>query len=121
MGENTDTIDSAGAGFKYSVHEKFDLGLDYTYQRSSGEIVIKSATQGFPDLRTRLNSARLYVDFAAGKKLSLRFSYWYEEYQSDDWALDGVAPATIGNVLAFGQETPSYYINVVALSGRYQF
>ena len=61
------------------------------------------------------------MNFAAGKKLSLRLSYWYEDYRSDDWALDGVAPATIGNVLAFGQESPSYNINVVALSGRYEF
>ena len=120
-GENTDTIDTAGVGFKYSVDKKFDLGLDYTFAQSNGEIVINSATVGFPDLETRLNSARLYVNFAAGKKLSLRLSYWYEDYRSDDWALDGVAPATISNVLAFGQQSPDYKVNVVALSGRYEF
>jgi hypothetical protein len=103
------------------VDEKFDLGLDYTFARSTGEIVINSATVGFPDLETNLNSARLYVNFAAGKKLSLRLSYWYEDYRSDDWALDGVAPATISNVVAFGEESPDYKVNVVALSGRYQF
>jgi len=119
--ENTDTIDTAGAGFKYRVHEKLDLGIDYTFVRSSGEILIESATVGFPDLETRLNSARLYIDYATKKKLSLRLSYWYEDYRSDDWALDGVTPSTISNVLAFGQGTPSYYINVVALSGRYEF
>jgi MtrB/PioB family decaheme-associated outer membrane protein len=121
IGDNSDTMDTAGAGFKYSVHEKLDLGLDYTLAKSTGEIVIKSATEGFPDLKTRLNSARVYINYATKKKLSLRLSYWYEDYRSDDWALDGVAPATVGNVLAFGQGTPSYFINVVALSGRYEF
>jgi MtrB/PioB family decaheme-associated outer membrane protein len=120
-GENSDTIDTAGAGFKYVVHEKFDLGLDYTFVRSSGDVTIDSATVGFPRLETRLNSARFYINFAARKKLSLRLSYWYEDYRSDDWALDGVVPSTIANVLAFGQGTPSYFINVVALSGRYDF
>ena len=121
IGKNVDTIDTAGAGFKYSVREKLDLGIDYTYARSNGETEIQDATEGFPDLNTRLNSARLYVDFAAGKNLSLRLSYWYEDFQSDDWALDGVTPSTIANVLSFGQESPSYNVNVIALSGRYEF
>jgi hypothetical protein len=76
---------------------------------------------GFPDLTTALNSAKLYVDFRPKQKLALRLTYWYEDYQSDDWALDGVAPTTISNVLAFGQETPSYSLNVVTLSARYEF
>lgn len=120
-GDNTDTIDTAGVGLKYRANEKLDLGFDYTYARSTGEIAIKNAIAGFPDLTARLNSARLYVSFAPKQKLSLRLSYWYEDYRSDDWALDGVTPSTINNVLALGQESPSYKVNVVTLSGRYQF
>ena len=121
FGDNTDTIDTAGVGFKYRAHEKLDLGLDYTYARSTGEIAIKNATAGFPDLTTRLNSARLYVNLAPKKKLSLCLSYWYEDYRSDDWAVDGVTPSTINNVLSLGEESPSYAVNVVTLSGRYVF
>jgi len=84
-------------------------------------VAIKSATVGFPDLTTRLNSARLYANFVPRKKLTLRLSYWYESYRSDDWALDDVLPATIDNVLSLGQQSPDYDVNVIALSGRYEF
>jgi len=121
FGSNHDVIDSIGAGFKYGASEKFDMGFDYTWSRSSGEVAIKSATVGFPDLATELNSARVYLNYTPKKKLTLRLSYWYEGYRSEDWALDDVLPATIGNVLAFGQQSPGYDVNVVTLSGRYEF
>jgi MtrB/PioB family decaheme-associated outer membrane protein len=121
FGNSTDTTDTAGAGLTYRAHDKLDVGLDYLYARSTAETAIKSATVGFPDLTTRLHSARLYVDFAATARLALRLSYWYEEYRSDDWALDGVTPSTVSNVLAFGQTSPAYQINVTTLSGRYKF
>ena len=121
FGSNHDEVDTAGAGLKYDAGEKIDLGVDYTWSRSVGQVAIKDATEGFPDLTTRLNSARLYVDFMPRKKLTLRLSYWYESYRSEDWSLDGVLPATIGNVLTFGQQSPDYDVNVIALSGRYEF
>jgi len=121
FGSNHDETDSAGAGFKYVASDRFDLGFDYTWSRSTGEVAIKSATVGFPDLTTRLNSARLYANFVPRKKLTLRLSYWYESYRSDDWALDDVLPATIDNVLSLGQQSPDYDVNVIALSGRYEF
>jgi MtrB/PioB family decaheme-associated outer membrane protein len=119
--ENVDTVDTAGVGIKHRANDKLDIGLDYIYSRSTGEVSMSGATVGFPDLTTRLNSAKLYVDFRLKQKLSLRLAYWYEDYSSEDWALDGVTPSTISNVLAFGQGSPSYHINVITLSGRYQF
>lgn len=118
---NEDSTDTAGAGIKHQASDKLGLGIDYTYSRSVGRIAMQDATVGFPDLTTRLNSAKFYVDFRPKQKLSLRLTYWYEDYQSDDWAFDGVMPSTISNVLAFGQDTPAYSINVVTLSARYEF
>ena len=120
-GSNHDETDAIGAGFKYGASEKFDLGLDYNYSRTTGEIAIKSAVTGFPDLTTRMNSAQLYVNYAPRQKLTLRLSYWYESYRSEDWALDDVLPATIDNILSFGQQGPDYDVNVITLSGRYEF
>jgi MtrB/PioB family decaheme-associated outer membrane protein len=118
---NNDTIDTAGAGIRHRATDKLDIGADYTFSRSTGEISIRGALAGFPDLTTRLHSGKLYVNYRPKKKLSLRLTYWYESYRSEDWSLDGVTPATIGNVLAFGQGSPSYHINVITLSGRYGF
>jgi MtrB/PioB family decaheme-associated outer membrane protein len=121
FGDSTDTTDTASAGLEYRAHDRLGLGLDYTYARSTGEIGIRSAAVGFPDLETRLSSGRLYVDFAPRARLTLRLSYWYESYRSEDWALDGVSPSTIDNVLALGAASPAYNVNVVTLSGRYEF
>jgi MtrB/PioB family decaheme-associated outer membrane protein len=118
---NKDTIDTAGAGIKHRASDKLDIGLDYTYSRSTGEISIRGATVGFPDLTSRLDSAKLYATYLLKKRLSLRLAYWYENYRTEDWALDGVTPSTISNVLAFGQGNPSYHVYVITLSGRYQF
>jgi MtrB/PioB family decaheme-associated outer membrane protein len=118
---NKDSIDTAGAGIKHHASEKFDIGADYTFSRSSGEISIRGALVGFPDLTSRLHIAKLYATFRPKKRLSLRLAYWYENYQSEDWTVDGVTPSTIPNVLSLGQGSPSYHINVVTLSGRYQF
>lgn len=48
-------------------------------------------------------------------------SYWYERYDSQDWRLDGVLPATIPNLLAFGAQAPNYSVNVLRVAMRYRF
>ena len=120
-GENTDTTETAGAGLTFEASEKLRMGLDYTYVRSVGEIRISDAVVGFPDLETKLDSAQLYIDFSPRAKLALRLSYRHEKFRSDDWALDGVLPDTIVNVLGFGELSPVYDVDWVALTGRYQF
>lgn len=117
---NKDSIDTAGAGIEHRASGKLAIGADYTYSRSSGEIDISSALVGFPDLTSRLHSARLYATFRPKKRLSLRLAYWYESYRSEDWTLDDVTPSTLGNVLAFGQGSPSYHLSVITLSARYE-
>jgi hypothetical protein len=47
--------------------------------------------------------------------------YRYEEYDEDNWAVDGVAPNTIDNVLTMGEVSPDYNIGVFAVSLRYAF
>ena len=118
---NNDSIDTAGAGIKQQVSDKLELGANYTVSRSIGEITVAGGTPGFPDLVSRLDSVKLYATYRVKQKLSLHLAYWYENYNSENWMVDGVTPSTIGNVISLGQGAPSYHINVVTLSGRYQF
>ena len=53
--------------------------------------------------------------------LWLNGSYWYERYKSEDWALDGVQPDTVWNLLAFGNQSPRYTQNVFRVTLRYSF
>jgi len=120
--DNDDTITTAGIGLTQVINEKLDIGADFTMSRSVGEITVTSASPSvFPDLTTNLDSLKLYANYRFKEAMSLYLGYWYESYDSSNWALDGVTPSTIPNVLSLGIQSPSYDVNVVALSLRYQF
>jgi hypothetical protein len=51
----------------------------------------------------------------------VRLFFTHESYNSRDWALDGVGPATIPGLVAFGIQPYMDKVNVVGLSLRYQF
>jgi len=123
-GQNKDRIDLVGLGVKHTVIEnKLDVGADYAYTRSKGEIIVSNGLSGpsFPNLSTSLNSLKLYATYRLKDNVSLQAGYWYERYDSKDWMLDGVAPGTIPNVLALGLQPPQYRVNVIRLSVRYKF
>jgi MtrB/PioB family decaheme-associated outer membrane protein len=123
-GQNKDRIDLVGLGVKHTVIEnKLDVGADYAYTRSKGEIIVSNGLSGpsFPNLSTSLNSLKLYANYRLKDNISLQAGYWYERYDSKDWMLDGVAPGTIPNVLALGLQAPQYHVNVIRLSVRYKF
>jgi len=64
---------------------------------------------------------KFYATHRLKENLFMNGAYWYVHYQSEDWQLDGGAANTISNVPAFGEQPPSYYVNVVMLSLRYKF
>lgn len=123
-GKNEDTIDLVGIGVRHeAIKDRLDIGADYTVTRSTGEIDVNAPAgeSGFPNLSTSLDSLKLYATYRLKNNVSLRAAYWYEDYESDNWMLDGVAPGTIPNVLAFGELSPRYHVHVIAVSARYVF
>jgi predicted porin len=122
--DNKDTIDFFGLGVKHkAIPDKLDIGADYSLTHSRSQINVNTGATNppFPDMTTSLDSLRLYAAYRMNKKVSLQAGYWYERYSSKDWMLDGVAPATIPNLLALGLQAPQYNVNVVRLSLRYKF
>jgi hypothetical protein len=49
------------------------------------------------------------------------FTWWYENFDSSDWALQGIGPATLPTVLGLGADPYNYSVNYVTLSARYSF
>jgi hypothetical protein len=64
---------------------------------------------------------KLYATYRLKDSMSLQGTYWHERYSSQNWMLDGVTPSTISNVLALGEQPPSYSVNVIMLSAGYNF
>jgi hypothetical protein len=75
----------------------------------------------FPSIKSDLNSLKLYATYRLSTGLSVQASLWHERFSSRDWALDGVDPSTIPNVLALGETSPDYKVSVASLSLRYRF
>lgn len=118
---NDDRVDTAGLSLRHRASKKLDLGADYTASRSIGKATIEGATPGFPDLYSRIDSFKLYGDYRMKQHLALHFGYWYEQYRSRNWMVDGVAVDTIANVISFGLGAPVYHVNVITVSARYDF
>ena len=119
---NNDTITTAGIGFTQSITEQLDVGADFTMSHSVGEVTVTTTSPSvFPDNVTNLDSLKLYANYRIKESISLYLGYWYESYDSSNWALDGVTPDTIPTVLSLGIQSPSYDVSVVALALRYQF
>jgi MtrB/PioB family decaheme-associated outer membrane protein len=124
FGENNDKIDVIGFGIKRAVMtKKLDVGADYTVTQSHGAVTVDSAasTPPFPELASRLDTLKLYATYRLKDNMSLQGAYWYERFQSENWMVDGVTPSTISNVLSFGEQSPSYHVNVISLALRYKF
>ncbi len=123
-GKNYDKVDFVGLGVKHAaIKDKLDIGADFTVTRSRGEISVSTGASnpGFPDLRTSLDSLRFYANYKLNDKTSLIGSYWFEQYDSKNWMLDGVTFNTIPNVLTFGEQAPHYRVHVLRVALRHKF
>src|SRR5215831_4983578 len=122
--DNTDTIQTAGIGVKHGlVPDTMDIGADLTSSRSVGDIKVSTALNepGFPSIKSDLDSFKLWATYKVKADLMIRASLWHERYSSQNWAIDGVGPSTIPNVLTLGETSPQYKVNVASVSLRYRF
>ncbi|MCG6969076.1 MAG: MtrB/PioB family decaheme-associated outer membrane protein [Gammaproteobacteria bacterium] len=120
IAQNDEQVNVANAGFDYTViKNKLNIGLDYVYAESSGEISVDSAV--FPEITTERHTIKLQGDYRLSQRSTLNAYYTYEKYDESDWAVDGVAPNSMGSVLTLGEVSPSYTIGFFAMSYSYAF
>jgi len=123
-----DRIQSVGLGLKKeNLVPNLDLTLDYVYSDAKGERDLNAPpaplapSEPYPDLSTKVHTFKLTADYQFKKSTTFRVRYWYEKYSSDDWAVDGVLPDSLRNVLTIGAEAPNYSEHVVSASVVYRF
>ena len=123
--QNKDQFDVLGLGLRHAlVADLINIGADVTISRSnSGTTVFtgNAADPLFPAARVAHDTVKLFASYKLQPQLWLNASLWQESYAAQDWRLDGVMPATVSNLLSFGQQAPHYRVNVVTVSMRYQF
>lgn len=121
---NNDLMRSVTLGLALDrITDDWSGGLDLAYSYASGETTVGTGAtdSDFPDLTTRLASARLHADWQLSETYGLRFGWLYEDYHASDWALDGLDVDTASGLLSLGRTSPEYSVNVVMVSLRYRF
>lgn len=92
--------------------------IGYTYVDTKSEIDNNTSglESAFPDLTTDRHRVEIDVTYELRKNIDIGLAYLYEDYDVDDWTLDGVAPDTVSNLLATGARWQGYDVNLVTLS-----
>jgi MtrB/PioB family decaheme-associated outer membrane protein len=120
---DTDRLWSLGIGARWVPQERWILSLDYTLAPSYDNTDTTSGglQQAFPQNWTKLDSTHFDVRYQWTSALQVHFRYIREQYNSNDWALNGVGASTVPNLLAFGVQPYRDSVNVFGLTVRYQF
>ena len=118
-----DDFTTVGIGFIVrDIAEKVDLQLDYLRSDGESEIVLDSTIGGvseFPELETLLDYLRFSVTYRQSERLQIDLSLRYQRFEAEDWALEGVAPATLPDVLSLGALPYDDEVFMVGIGFRY--
>jgi hypothetical protein len=112
-----------GVGGRWVPQERWTLSLDYLHAPSHEDTdsTLAGLTQAFPVSWTKLDSTHFVVAYQWSAALQVHFRYTRETYNSNDWAIDGVGPDTVSNLLSLGAQPWRDNVNVFGLTFRYQF
>jgi opacity protein-like surface antigen len=120
---NNDDFYTAGGGVRVrQIADKFDFQLDYTRSVGTSEINVTSAAGGpsqFPDLESTLDYLHMRLAYLRSERLELTMNVRYQSFTAEDWALEGVGPATIPVVLTLGAQPYDDQVLIFGLGFRY--
>lgn len=114
-----DTIDSFGVGLEWqAIPERLKLSLDLAMSDGSEAVTLSSSSPvvQYPDLTSDMLSIRLSATYQYDKQTDIRFTYWHEQLDTDDWALDDLDVNSTPNVILTGEQSPNYDDHVVMVS-----
>jgi MtrB/PioB family decaheme-associated outer membrane protein len=125
--DDEDDVDTVGAGAEWiAIADRLTLRADFVYSFAKDSIDFATGPALPPSVALPTSDSRLYdVSIQAELRLvehvKARVGYLFESFEADDWALDGVEPNTINEVLTLGQENPNYQSHIVGFSIEYDF
>ncbi len=105
------------------IFNRIDVDVDYTFAKSEGRNRVSTSglQSSYPELTTDRKTLSVSASYAFSNALSFKAGWLYEDYSSDDWALDGIEPDTMQNLLTLGQDAYDYDVNVFMLSFKYRW
>jgi MtrB/PioB family decaheme-associated outer membrane protein len=121
-GDVDDDYATYGVGARAHITDKLDANFDYTFGDGQSDTKIVGTSAGaFPTVTTRLHSAKAAVTYKFSERTDFVFGWRYEKLNTNDWALQGIDPATLPTVLALGIDPYNYEVHYVTATVRYTF
>ena len=105
------------------IADKLDLQVDYVRTDGASEIgidALNGASSEFPDLGTRFDQLRVRLSWRRSERLDIDLGLSYQRFKAEDWALEGVGPATIPVILGLGAQPYSPETWVLGIGVRYR-
>lgn len=128
---NVDVEDEAiaiGLGIDWQISDRLELSADYSYQDtdsdydfSNGGAADLSADPLPADYDSTMHHVILEGAWHYRDNLSIGLNYQYWNYDSDDWAIQDVAPNTIDKVLSLGMEPADEDLHYIGTSIIYRW
>jgi hypothetical protein len=104
------------------IGENIDLFFDYTRTDGETEILVTGSSVSpdpLPDLESVMDSLRLGMRFYLSGRMSIDATIRWERFEAEDWALEGVEPDTIPNLLSMGASPYDYDVWVLGVGFTY--
>jgi len=123
LAADTERFWNLGLGGRWTPQERWTLSVDYVLAPSydNTDSTVGGLQQAFPQNWTRLASTRFEVGYQWTPATQLHLHYTREQYNSNDWALNGVGSSTVPNLLALGIQPYRDNVNVFGFTVRHQF
>jgi MtrB/PioB family decaheme-associated outer membrane protein len=119
---------AVGLGLDWQISDKLELSADYSYQDTESEYDFANggsadlSAEPLPeDYETEMHHVIVEGAWHFRENLSIGLNYQYWNYDSEDWAIDGVAPDTIDKVLTLGVEPADEDLHYIGTSITYRW
>jgi len=121
-GQVQDEFTTYGGGLTARFGDDVRLDLNYTRAEGDSDTTISGVSAGaFPTVSSTLDSFEADFTYGLTERMDVVFSWRHERFDSDDWAIAGIEPATLNTILSLGADPYSYSVNYVTAAVRYYF
>ena len=113
---------NAGVGGKWVASQRWTFSLDGLHAPSydTQDSALGGLAQSFPQNWSRLDSLHFTATYTRSAALQFHLRYSFEKYDMNDWAVDGVTPTTVSNLLGMGLQPYHHDVSLFALTARYR-
>lgn len=124
--KSRDEVFTYGVGVNTKfLEEKLTVGVDYANSKVDSDVLTTVGSgltrADLPTAESDLETASVFADYKWRRDLSFRLRFAYEDYASNDWAVDNAPANQLANVITLGNGSPDYEVWVTSFTVAYRF